>query len=500
MKFAPKTPSSTLEYNDIRRNQVRQNAWRDGDWLHLLLGAREAFRDQQLFTGVRHIAAEDMFLGDGFTEDDWRELAAHHFWREVESLLLRYQLPTPKARFDLLLQSPMLAGLKRLDLSHADIPNIFQVLAQAEQLEELRELGLMGQLNVSLDALELLLDAPHLQTLQMLRIATSDLPEGATDLLRDFHDRTGCLVDVLGQNRDVGLQVAQRIRGGSTDALDVFMEQVREHTARCIRAQRRPHEHAETLRALIRLLDRAADIEFVTHHALPYIFSTGLEMPARYPKFGTQWPVNTAMFWRLAHGATPLAALYPMLDIRLTDEPEGHPLQYSFHGFTPGCGLRHMDLTGYSQWQAFRLITPMVTSPNLENLETISWLDYSPEHEHRERSRSAIFCELVANNPALCNLRELDLTDLGFDDASAILLANAPHLRHLERIEAMPGEDAHNPMITDVGLCALANSPLMDSLELLHIGRPGGFDCKFTQDGIDAVRAASSRNITFSRH
>ena len=46
---------------------------------------------------------------------------------------------------------------------------------------------------------------------------------------------------------------------------------------------------------------------------------------------------------------------------------------------------------------------------------------------------------------------------------------------------------AHNPMITDVGLCALANSPLMDSLELLHIGRPGGFDCKFTQDGIDAV-------------
>ena len=490
-----------MEYNDVRRHDIVSDTWRDGDWLHILEASASVLADPDSMHGIRHVAAENTFLGYDLSEDEWRAFSRLPAWREIESLLLRYQYPNNRERFDIFLQSPMLEGIRRLDLSHSHIDRLLPTLATATQLEQLRELGLMGQDQVELEQLRALLEAPHIEKLEMLRLASSDLPDGALELLRDFHDRTGCAVDVLGQNRDIGYRIEQRIQGGSAEPLDTFMERVRERTRSCIQAhsQNNLGRHAEQWRALVRLLDRAGDIQYVTHHALPYVLASGLELPRRYPVRGAQWPPNTPLFWRLAHGASPLTVLYPALDLFSSEEPPGSPFAQAFHGFTAGCGLLSIELEAYSQGRACELITPIITSPNLENLEVLSWRDRSPDHEYRHSGLSGIeaFTALVVNNPALCNLRTLDILDSGFDDASAELLAGASNLKHLTHIKALPGEDGQMARITDEGLFALANSPLMDTLQVLDIGLADFFEAQFTQRGLDAIQSSATHEVTF---
>jgi hypothetical protein len=469
--------------------------WKDGELLFVELPWEpdappwpEIVSHPDVLEGVRRLA-----LGVYASEAEADRLARAPALGQITELMARHWAMGSAHALYALLRSPHLGGLRRLDVSHhleARGAELARELASADHLDQLHQLDVPG-VGLDFEALSLLLRAPHLQSLRYLRVGSNGLGRDALLALERFHEFTGCAVDVLGQRAPLPPLADTTSGGGEADPLFARAhDHLDAHTS-----PTRP----EWWRAWERIAHALDQCEPEALAARLPALTNRLEQLglARRMRRAPEQPTDLRR--RLLAGASPLAPLFTRQRVWLTDDPTQGCVERFFAGdLRSGNALEHLTLEAHSEsGSVLHLLGPLVTSPHLDRLETLSL-----RLQVRAPGDIASTIEALGQNPSLAGLTCLDLEDSAFGDEDAVALADAcrGHLGGLRELRIHSGERERWPQLTDRGLGALARSPLTDTLERLWLDEAGSRQVSYTDHGLVTLRRAARQELEIGHH
>jgi hypothetical protein len=182
----------------------------------------------------------------------------------------------------------------------------------------------------------------------------------------------------------------------------------------------------------------------------------------------------------------------------LSDEPEEYS-HYLVGEFSENTRMTSIDFEGVHTMSGDDLpvVGPFLASHHLGELERLA-IGFPGGFDGPGALRRLLVA--LGHNPSTRGLEEIRLYDCVFGDDEALALAHASGfgLSGLRTLEVAPGEDGGDVVqVTDRGLLALSNAPLMRTLEELDlgVGRGRTRGARFTRAGLDRVRAASGCTI-----